>query len=56
MCIQQIIYGVQIKRIRHFIDLIGVFYFCDIFGRCNDTFTAKDSDDLLQAQRILLNG
>ena len=55
MGIQQIIHGIRIQRIHHFVDLICVLDFCNILRRSDDPFAIQNGSDLLQAQSILFN-
>ena len=52
---QQIVHRIGIKFIQSLIDLIGVFYFRNIFGRCQNMFSIEHSSYLFQRKRILLN-
>ena len=53
---QQIIHRVGIKLLQSLIDLISVFDLCNIFRRSQNLFAVKNGGDLLQSQRILLDG
>ena len=46
---QQVIHRIWIQRIHHFVDLIGVFDFCNILGRSDDLLAVEDGSYLLKA-------
>ena len=53
---QQIIHGVGIKLLQSLIDLISVFDLCNIFRRSQNLLAVENGGNLLQSQRVLLDG
>ena len=53
---QQIIHRVGIKLLQSLIDLISVFDLCNIFRRSQNLLAVENSGNLLQSQRVLLDG